>query len=141
MTASSHPLDRTGLQVIPGPECLELLASVPVGRVGFVDAGEVTILPVNHVVHGRTVVFRSAAGAKLATADRRSLVAFEVDRLDEDERTGWSVLIRGRAEEVEPHQLPTTITDRADLPWADGAPKDHWIRIRALEITGRRVAH
>ena len=31
-----HPTDHAGLEVLPFDVCLRLLASVPVGRVGFV---------------------------------------------------------------------------------------------------------
>ena len=36
-----YPTDRAGLEILPFGECLWLLASVPVGRVGFVADGEV----------------------------------------------------------------------------------------------------
>ena len=63
---SRYPTDHAGLEILPFDECLRLLASVPVGRVGFVADGEVVILPVNHVVDGQDVIFRT----KLKPGDR-----------------------------------------------------------------------
>jgi hypothetical protein len=51
---AEHPADRAGLAVLPFDVCLQLLASAPVGRIGFFADGEVVILPV--VVTGRAEV-------------------------------------------------------------------------------------
>ena len=58
-----HSIDHAGLETLPFAMCLRLLASVPVGRVGFVADGEVQVLPVNHVIDGQDVVFRTARGS------------------------------------------------------------------------------
>src|SRR5512145_3366853 len=51
-------------------ECWRLLAATPVGRVGvIVDSGP-EIYPVNHAVDGRSIVFRTDSGNKLAGIDR-----------------------------------------------------------------------
>jgi hypothetical protein len=50
---SGHPIDHAGLEILPFSECLRLLASVPVGRVGFFTDGEIVILPVNHILDGQ----------------------------------------------------------------------------------------
>ena len=60
------PIDHAGLEVLPFDSCLRLLAAVSVGRVGFVADGEVVVLPVNFVVDGQYVVFRTASGSKIA---------------------------------------------------------------------------
>jgi nitroimidazol reductase NimA-like FMN-containing flavoprotein (pyridoxamine 5'-phosphate oxidase superfamily) len=130
--------ERTGLDVLDREECLRLLALHHVGRVAFVDGGRPTVLPVNYVLDGEAVVFRTDEGAKLASATREAFVAFEIDAAEGLAHTGWSVVLSGRAEEV---------TDRVELsrlaqlplrPWAKGA-KAHWIRIPADRLTGRRV--
>lgn len=118
-------------------ECLGLLEARSVGRVVFVDAGEPHVLPVNYHLHQGTVVFRTGYGA-LLDAVHLAPVAFEVDAIDADYRTGWSVVVRGRAEEIwrpehlaEARQLPLR-------PWAPGS-RDHYVRILPREITGRRI--
>ena len=141
MQISSSPLDHSGLGVLPLEECRRRLQAAKVGRVSFVDQGEPVILPVNHALDGEAVVFRTAPGSKLTAADNELPVAFEVDGFDEDHRTGWSVVIGGKATTVEePAQLA-----RLDLlgvsPWAGLAERTHWVRIRPYSMTGREIIY
>jgi len=134
-----QPLDHAGLETLGLEECLRLLASVPVGRVGFHADGEVVVLPVNHVVDGQDIVFRSAPGSKLATAEEQNLVAFEADDYDWEAHSGWSVLVNGHAETVyEPAE--TQRLGRLVLrSWATPADHPFWIRIRPTSVTGRQI--
>jgi hypothetical protein len=54
---------------------------------------------VNYALDQRAVVVRTHPGTKLSAADHAN-VTFEVDHIDPISRSGWSVLIRGLAEEV-----------------------------------------
>lgn len=119
-------------------ECLTLLGSRSMGRVGITIAALPAIFPVNFVVMDGDIVFRSSPGSKLTSAAQRAIVAFEVDDTDAMYHSGWSVLVVGPAHEI---------TDPAELakaqslpltPWAPGA-KGHYIRIRSEIISGRRV--
>jgi nitroimidazol reductase NimA-like FMN-containing flavoprotein (pyridoxamine 5'-phosphate oxidase superfamily) len=92
-----QPIDHAGLEPLSFDACLELLASVHLGRIGFHADGELVILPVNHAMDGQDVVFRTSGGSKLAAAGEQGLVAFEVDAYDQETRSGWSVLVTGRA--------------------------------------------
>ena len=84
-----------------GPDqCLDLLASRRVGRVGISIGALPVILPVNYAVFDHGVLFRTAAGTKLDAAVRGIVVAFEADAYDPDGRAGWSVLLVGKASEV-----------------------------------------
>ena len=135
-----HPIDHAGLEILPFDECLRLLASVPVGRVGFCADGEVVVLPVNHVVDGQDVVFRTARGAMLSAAQSHNPVAFEADGYDPEARSGWSVLVNGRAEAVyedaEIHRL-----GRLGLhPWPTAVDRPFWIRIRPASVSGRQTS-
>ena len=67
------------------------------GRVSFFADGEIVVLPVNHVMDGHDPVFRTARGSKLSAAEGQDVVAFEADAYDERTRSGWSVLVNGRA--------------------------------------------
>jgi uncharacterized protein len=134
------PIDHAGLEVLPFDSCLSLLAAVSVGRVGFAADGEIFVLPVNFVMDGQAVVFRTAAGSKLAGAEDKSEVAFEADNYDDITESGWSVLVRGPAEVVE-DDAEIGRLDRLGLrPWAKGADRPFWIRIRPISVTGRRTA-
>jgi len=95
-----HPTDHAGLEILPFDVCLRLLASVPVGRVGFFADGEVVILPVSHLVDGQDLVFRTARGSKLSAAEGQDVVSFEADEYDKQTRSGWSVVVTGRAEVI-----------------------------------------
>src|SRR5579864_9394187 len=77
-------------------ECLRLLASVPVGRVGVTIDALPAVLPVNFVVSDGAVLFRTVPGTKLDTATAGAVVAFEADGYDPPS-DAWSVLVRGVA--------------------------------------------
>lgn len=124
--------------MIPTDECWQLVKDTPVGRVAFLESGDMMILPVNHGVVGHRVAFRTATGAMLHEALLTRSVAFEVDAFDPAEREGWSVLIRGQA------RLPEE-TDELDAleldAWADAVERNEWVVILAEEISGRRIVH
>ncbi len=138
-----YPTDHAGLEILPFDECLRLLASVPVGRVGFVADGEVVVLPVNHVVDGQDVIFRTAYGSKLSAAEGQDLAAFEADNYNAQTRSGWSVLVNGRAEVVEAEadiQRLGQCMSRLDVyPWVTEVRHPSWIRIRPTSVSGRRT--
>jgi Pyridoxamine 5'-phosphate oxidase len=84
------------------------------------------------------VVIRVAGGPKLTAATHNLVVAFQADELDPDLRTGWSVTVVGYA-----HRM-TDVSELVELsgtflqPWVDGR-RDHFVRIRTLKMTGRRL--
>lgn len=119
-------------------QCLKLLATQMVGRLGIVEGGAPLILPVNYALDGDEVVFRTDPGTKLAHGVRGS-VCFEVDRIDAASESGWSVVIRGRLEEVtnlDDPEFTAHIHSLTVRPWAGGA-KAHWMRVVPTAITGR----
>jgi uncharacterized protein len=86
------------------------------------------------------IVFRTGGGTKLHGLERSPSVCFEVDALDATDHTGWSVLVKGRAEHVRDSE---ELRHWSALPlryWELG-PKAHWIRIVATEATGSRIGH
>ena len=131
--------DHAGLEILPFEVCLRLLASVPVGRVGFFADGEVVVLPVNHILDGQDPVFRTARGSKLSAAEGQSLVSFEADEYDEQTQTGWSVLVTGRAEVVYDEAEVERLSQRGLHPWATAVERPFWIRIRATSVSGRQT--
>jgi uncharacterized protein len=129
---------RTWLETLSPPECWRLLAENPVGRIGVVVDGAPEIYPVNHAVDGETIVFRTDQGSKLRGLDRSPSVCYQIDAADPERSTGWSVLVKGRAAVV---SKPEELKRVASLPltvWAIG-DKARWIRIVAIEVTGRRI--
>jgi uncharacterized protein len=117
--------------------CLSLLRSAEVGRLAVAINNLPEIFPINFVMDGDTVVFRTDEGTKLAAALLGRGVAFEVDWYDVDEGVAWSVVVKGEAEEIEEMY---ELFDAADLPlfpWQSGW-KHRFVRIYPSETTGRR---
>ena len=83
------------LDVLSTQECRNLLTSGLLGRVGVNVSALPVILPVAYHVDDDTIWFFTEVGTKLHAAATNSVVAFEVDSLNEQE--GWSVLVIGRS--------------------------------------------
>jgi nitroimidazol reductase NimA-like FMN-containing flavoprotein (pyridoxamine 5'-phosphate oxidase superfamily) len=136
----TYPTDHAGLEVLPFDTCLALLASVPVGRIGLFAGGELVILPVNHLVDGQDVVFRTAAGSKLSAAENGDLVAFEADSYDDLDRSGWSVVVNGLAEVIDDDAQISRLSSSLGLhPWSTAVEHPFWIRVRPVSVSGRRT--
>ena len=133
-TSSSWKSGR--LRELDSSECLELLGTRSVGRVAFcTDEGPV-VLPVNYVVRGEDVLFRTSPHNSIARYTNGHQAAFEVDEVDDFTQSGWSVLMRGTAELVEDvHDIPT---ESRPVPWAEGT-RSLFVRVRTRSITGRRL--
>jgi nitroimidazol reductase NimA-like FMN-containing flavoprotein (pyridoxamine 5'-phosphate oxidase superfamily) len=131
------------IEQLSDEECWRLLADAPVGRVGVIVDDAPEIYPVNPIIDDGTIVFRTDPGTKLAGLAQNPVVCFQVDGFDAQQRTGWSVLVTGRAQQV--RQVPDAEERRRveELPvdyWAPG-PKWHRIRIVPTDVTGRRIWH
>ena len=121
--------------------CLELVNGRHFGRVAFTDRADrpPMIMPVNYLMHANTVVFRTDPDSKLGSALRSATVSFEIDGIDERERTGWSVVIFGRAQEVVDPQELDDLRQTPLLPWAPG-DRSQYVRITPEIVTGRRIS-
>ena len=128
------------LQTLTDDECFELLATQQIGRLGVNAEHYPLIFPVNYALDRRVVVVRTQPGTKLGAADHAN-VTFEVDHIDPISRSGWSVLIRGLAEEVTSAHR-TELIERTHAaavePWAPGE-HGHWLRIIPHDVSGRRI--
>jgi nitroimidazol reductase NimA-like FMN-containing flavoprotein (pyridoxamine 5'-phosphate oxidase superfamily) len=130
----AHPGDLIALS---RDACLELLRTRTVGRLAYVARASVPdVVPVNYVMVGEDVLIRSGPGPKLQAAERRDVVAFEVDEIDEVAHRGWSVVVHGTARRLSAAETGRLPVDAR--PWAVG-PRSHVIRVRPQRITGRRL--
>ncbi|MGB9305365.1 MAG: pyridoxamine 5'-phosphate oxidase family protein [Mycobacterium sp.] len=122
------------ISLLSTDESWNRLARVALGRLVTNFAGEPEIFPVNFVVQGRTVLFRTAEGTKLFSAVSNRIVLFEAD--DHNAAEGWSVIVRGRAKILRA-QTEIAEAERARLrPWTP-THKPLYVRIAPSDITGR----
>ena len=131
--------ERTGLEIIPRPTCVQLLQSQYLGRIAVCIAGHPKIFPVNYVADGETIVFRTAEGTKFDVAVRGQHVAFEIDHFDHLYHGGWSVLVSGRAEDVTDPDDAERYETLGIRPWARHPQKPHFVAIEPDFISGRRI--
>jgi nitroimidazol reductase NimA-like FMN-containing flavoprotein (pyridoxamine 5'-phosphate oxidase superfamily) len=120
-------------------ESLNLLASVPVGRIVYTDRALPAILPVNFALDSdETVVFRTGAGSKLAAATREAVVAFEADSFDTAAKSGWSVVAVGRSRLVEDSDEIERLSRLNIGTWVRTDP-EHFVKIELYQVSGRRL--
>ncbi len=131
MTAMMTPLTEQ--------ECIELLRTTTVGRIGFVADGRVQIIPVNFLTDGRDIVIRTdPEGPLSALPSSRELVAFEVDHHESLAATGWSVLVNGPVTTMTMAELDAVLGASTRRPWAEG-DRSLPLRLSSQLLTGRRV--
>ena len=136
---------RPVLEELDEAECLRLIASGGIGRIGFSGRYGPTVMPVNYQLYDGTIVFRTAQDSatdedlRTGIADAEYKVAFEIDDFDAAARTGWSVLVQGPAHHVESDAERASVTAAAVEPWA-GGDRELFLRIVPTRITGRRIS-
>jgi uncharacterized protein len=131
-----------GIRELTESECWELLRANEelgggVGRLAVAISNHPDIFPVNYVVDHGSVVFRTAEGTKLAASVLGTAVAFEADGYDPEVGEAWSVVLKGRAVEVEQVHGRFDAADLPLFPW-HASPKHRVVRIEPELTTGRR---
>ena len=135
----TEPPEASGLLRLDEDECWRFLERQSLGRVAVVHFGDPMVFPVNYALDGRSVVFRTAPGTKLAFAAQGRAVGFEVDEADELFESGTSVVVHGRLHRVIDRSEVARL-DRLPLrTWAPGK-RDHYVRVEPSRVTGRRIA-
>lgn len=118
-------------------ECLRRLAEHKVGRISVTSRALPVIVPVNYVLTGHTILFRTEPGGMLANATDNTVVAFEVDDLADDGRSGWSVLAVGVAQHIEGSREVRAL--ESALASAVGEGRDLFVTVTLGQLTGRAV--
>jgi len=126
------------VEVLDERSCLELLHSESLGRIAFRTGEDIEMFPVNYACDGSIVIYRTAAGTRLAAAPRDH-VAFEVDGWDSHQRVGWSVVLKGIVLDVTAGNDPfsKSLRERNVVPLAPGR-RERWMAIYPSSVTGRR---
>jgi len=130
-------LHRDLTEILDEPTCWDLLEANTVGRLAVDVGGQPDIFPINYVVDHGSIVFRTGAGTKLASAVLMRHVAFEIDGYDPADRSVWSVVIKGFATELERLTDVLTAEDLPLYPWI-ATVKPSFVRIDARDVSGRR---
>lgn len=120
-------------------ECERLLRSGVVGRVAVMTPSGPHIVPVNYSVVDDKVVFRTTPYSVIGTYGMNAPMAFEVDHVDYEYWTGWSVVVRGTGQPVADAQELQHINEAwPPHPWASGQ-RNLYYTLRWNEISGRRL--
>lgn len=117
------------------PECMTLLTSRRLGRLAVVDDGCPVVFPVSYLItkmDGTPVIaFRTRPGNSLDHVG--TMAGFQIDEFDPARDGGWSVLVRGTLQRVEPDA-------RFDSRPIVEEERDAWRVLVPRTITGRRVS-
>ena len=102
-------------------------------RTAFIPA----IRPVNYTLRGHNILLRTRADGLAARLDGQ-VVAFEIDEVDAESESGWSVVVTGTARVL--HE-PSDLVRLDSLPVASWAGPDHAtaVCITPGSVTGRRI--
>lgn len=109
------------------------------GRFAVVLGGEPMVYPVLFCFANGTVHFRTTIGDKMDAIWLHGPAAFEVDDWDPQNRTGWSVVVRGRAEAVYDVEESKLLDQLPLEDWLPPRTPMTWVRLRLAEISGRRI--
>jgi hypothetical protein len=119
-------------------ECHTLLSSKRVGRVVYTDGALPGALPVNYVIAGDDVVFRTGPTGRIAAAvpPGGAVLGFQVDSAEETVELGWQVLVVGLARRV--HELAESLVLDGLIPPSWGlSGSGLYVRIPLTRVTGR----
>lgn len=120
-------------------QCVRLLGAGVTGRVALSTPDGPHIVPVNYSVVGEAIVLRTSPYSRIGTYGRGTMLAFEVDGVDNELWRGWSVVVRGRAEAVtDAQELERIHSTWEPRPWASGA-RALYLRIPWTELSGRQI--
>lgn len=121
-------------------ECAERIRDGGIGRIAFATPEGPEIFPVNFTVDTHAIHFRTTPHSRLGQLVNGKDVAFEVDHLNWSSRTGWSVIVKGRAEVIDDPDEVDQLRDQGHepRPWAEGL-RLLYVRIAWKEISGRAV--
>ena len=126
-------------EVLSEKECRTLLEAHDVGRVGFVIDEFPVVIPVNYALVGDTIVVRTAPGVLTAGVPDQP-VAFEVDRFERWNRSGWSVLAQGHGRDIteESDDRSEALRHSYIDTWAPG-DRAVSLTIDITHLSGRRI--
>ena len=130
--------DGLALQQLTRDECLQLMASVSVGRIIYTRQALPAVDLVNFAFDNGDIIIKTDHSGNLATATRRAVVAFEADCLDFARQAGWTVTAIGQSHEVTDADEISRLVRIGLNSWTPG-DREHFIRISPGILNGRRL--
>jgi nitroimidazol reductase NimA-like FMN-containing flavoprotein (pyridoxamine 5'-phosphate oxidase superfamily) len=128
------------LETLSQDRCLELLRHATVGRLAFLQDEHPMVLPVNYRLAETStatwIAIRSRPGGAISQAPTK--VAFEIDGIDHVRKQGWSVVVRGMLQPVDPEAADFAAHFDSE-PWL--RERDAWFVIEPFAMTGRELHH
>ncbi|MFE2278658.1 pyridoxamine 5'-phosphate oxidase family protein [Streptomyces sp. NPDC059454] len=132
-------LQNDAFRVLDRQECLRLLAKVPVGRVIYTRQALPAVLPVNFSLDtDASVLLATSPGSDLVRAVDGTVVAFEADEFHAETRSGWSVIVTGRAGVVTDPAEHEQLARTGPASWMP-LRETVFVRIEAEMVTGREL--
>jgi nitroimidazol reductase NimA-like FMN-containing flavoprotein (pyridoxamine 5'-phosphate oxidase superfamily) len=121
-------------------DCVRLIGTHSVGRLGVIDNGYPIALPVNYrVVVGAddsmSIVIRVRRDSVLD--QRNSVASFEIDEIDHHRQIGWSVVARGTLHHVDDTMAPQWLRSWDPRPWVN--QRDIWLYLEVKAVSGRQL--
>lgn len=130
-------MHRSGFRELDRQECLRLLPRTSVGRIVYTERALPAVLPVVFRLEDDfSVLLRTSWAAVPVSAVDGAVVAFEADAFDDTARSGWSVVVTGRAAVVTDPAEQRRLAREGPLSWVT-APEDVFLRIEPAMVTGR----
>src|SRR6266566_5349262 len=143
--ASPSPPARIGRRVVERldeRECLQLIGTERIGRLGYTGRFGPTVLPVLYKLDEGSIVFHTVQDTfteedlRTGIAHAEYRVAFEVDQFD-PEAGGWVVQVVGSAHHVDTDAERASIINAGADPWPEVEP-EHLVRVQPHRVDGRR---
>lgn len=125
-----------GTEILSEEACWARLRRTSIGRIGVIHDDQPAVYPVNYLVDGSSVVFRTRPESKISQAPLLERVAFEIDGFEPEHGDAWSVLIKGFGRSLDSVPEIAQVDELPLFPWVD-VDRSAWVRVIPVEVTGR----
>jgi nitroimidazol reductase NimA-like FMN-containing flavoprotein (pyridoxamine 5'-phosphate oxidase superfamily) len=129
-------MSTNNLATLVAYDCWNLLEDADIARIAWHSVDGIGLVPVNYAVADGALWFRIDKESALARECGGQEVVVEVDQVDTDTGSGWSVVVKGTTELIDVREVPEMLVEMR--VWA-GGPRSLFIRIEPVQVTGRRL--